>query len=168
MFASHFCRRTRQAALASALVLALGGTAYAEPGQQFGHHGPGARAAHVEGVIAQLRTQLNLNTQQQVAFDNALAASKAAREGARAELAKVHAAMQAELAKTAPDLRKVSDLGEQVRASLQAQHRQIRDQWLALYDTFDAQQKLVVRDALAKRAERIGQFREKMRDRFGG
>lgn len=168
MFASRFCRRTRRAALASALFLAVGSAAWAAPGPGFGPHGPGARGAHVEQVIAQLRTQLNLNTQQQVAFDNAIAASRAARETARTEMTKVHDAMRAELAKSAPDLRRVADLGEQVRSSLQSQHRAIRDQWLALYDTFDAQQKLVVRDALLRRAERMEHFREHMRERFGG
>jgi Spy/CpxP family protein refolding chaperone len=168
MFASRFCHRSRQAALASALVLALSGAAYAGPGPQGGPHGPGARGAHVEQVIAQLRAQLNLNTQQQLAFDNAIAASKAAREAGRAQIGQVRDAMKAELAKPAPDLRAIAGLAETTRANAHAQHAQIREQWLQLYDSFDAQQKAVVRDALLKRVERMEHFRERMHERFGG
>ena len=168
MFASRFCRRSRRAALASALVLALSGAANAGPGPQAGPHGPGARGAHVEQVIAQLRAQLNLNTQQQVAFDNAIAAAKSAREAGRAQVDKVRDAMKAELAKPAPDLRAIANVAESVRANAQAQHAQIREQWLQLYDSFDPQQKAVVRDALLKRIERMEHFRERMHERFGG
>ena len=167
---SHVLHRSRQAAVASALVLALGSTAYAA-GPGFGPGGPGgpgARGAHVEQVIAQLKTQLNLNTSQQVAFDNAVAASRAARETGRTEHEKVRAAMQAELATPAPDLARVAAIADQVQATMQAQRTAVRSQWLALYGTFSAEQKLVVRDALAKRAERMEQFRDKMHSRMGG
>jgi Spy/CpxP family protein refolding chaperone len=167
MFASRFCRRATHAAIASALLAAVATTAQAGPGFG-GPHGPGARGAHVEHVIAQVRSQLNLNSQQQVAFDNAVANTRAAREAGRAEMDKVRAAMQAELAKPAPDLRHVADIADQAQAAALAQRRQLRDQWLALYDTFSAEQKLVVRDALQRRAERMDTFRERMRGRSGG
>lgn len=171
MFASRFYRRTREAALASALFLALGSAAYASPG--FGHGGahgpggPGARGAHVEQVIAQLKSQLNLDTSQQVAFDNAVAAAKAAREATRTEHEKVRAAVQAELASAAPDLAKIAGLADQAQAANQAQRRQVRDQWLQLYATFRPEQKLVVRDAMAKRMERMEGIRSKIRAHRG-
>jgi hypothetical protein len=115
-----------------------------------------------------VRAQLNLNTQQQLAFDNAVASSKAARQNGRAEMEKVRAAMQAELAKPSPDLRAVAAAADQAQAANQAARRQVREQWLALYDTFTPEQKLVVRDVLAKRAERAERFREHMRGRVGG
>ncbi|HEX4885697.1 MAG TPA: periplasmic heavy metal sensor [Casimicrobiaceae bacterium] len=148
-------RMSRRLAMASALVVALGSAAYASPGVGPHGHGPGARGDQVHAVIAQLRGQLNLNTQQQLAFDNAIANSKAARQNGRAEMEKVHAAMQAELAKPAPDLRAVAAAADQAQAANQATRKQIREQWLALYDTFSAEQKLVVRDALQKRVQRM-------------
>jgi Spy/CpxP family protein refolding chaperone len=169
MFNSRFRRRASQAVLASALFVAIGAAAQPGPGAGPGPgFGPHARGAHVEQVIAQLRTQLNLNTQQQLAFDNAIAASKSARGAGRAERDKVRDAMKVELAKPAPDLRAISNLAETARANTHAQHTQIREQWLALYETFTSQQKQVVRDAMLKRMERMEQFREKMRERFGG
>ena len=169
MFNSRFRRRASQAVLASALFVAIGAAAQPGPGAGPGPgFGPHARGAHVEQVIAHLRSQLNLNTQQQQAFDNAIAAGRAAREQARAEGTKVRDAVRAELASNAPNLRNVAALGDQARAALAARHAQVRDQWLALYDTFSAEQKQVVRDAMLKRMERMEHFREKMRERFPG
>lgn len=169
MFNSRFRRRASQAVLASALFVAIGAAAQPGPGAGPGPgFGPHARGAHVEQAIAHLRTQLNLDTQQQLAFDNAIAASKLAREARHAQRDTVRVAMKAELAKPAPDLRAIANLAETTRANAHAQHTQIREQWLALYEAFSPQQKQVVRDAMLKRMERTEQFREKMRDRFGG
>lgn len=170
MFTSRFCRRGREAALASALFLAIGSAAYADPGHgpggPWGHGGP--RGAHVEQVIAQLKSQLNLNTSQQLAFDNAVAATRSARETGRAERERVHAATRAELGNAAPDLAKIAQMADQARTAGQQLHTQVRDQWLALYATFTSEQKLVVRDALVRRMERMDAFRARMHERFGG
>jgi Spy/CpxP family protein refolding chaperone len=175
MFDSRLRRRAAQAALASAFFVAIGAAAQPGPGAGPGAgpgpgagFGPHARGAHVEQVIAHLRSQLNLNTQQQQQFDNAVAAGRAAREQARAEGTKVRDAVRAELASNAPNLRNIAALGDQTRAALAVRHAQVRDQWLALYDTFSAEQKLVVRDAMLKRMERMEHFRERMRERFPG
>lgn len=169
MFNSRFRRRASQAVLASALFVAIGAAAQPGPGAGPGPgFGPHPRGAHVEQVIAHLRTQLNLDTQQQLAFDNAVAAGRAAREQARAEATNVRDAVRAELASATPNLRRITELGDQARAQLATRHAQVREQWLALYETFSPQQKQVVRDAMLKRMERMEQFREKMRDRFGG
>jgi periplasmic protein CpxP/Spy len=155
--------------LASVFFVAIGAAAQPGPGAGPGPgFGPHARGAHVEQVIAQLRTQLNLDTQQQLAFDNAVAAGRAAREQARGEATKVRDAVRAELASATPNLRRITELGDQARVQMAARHVQVRDQWLALYETFNPQQKQVVRDAMLKRMERMEQFREKMRDRIGG
>lgn len=169
MFDSRFRLRATQAALASAFFVAVAAAAQPGPGAGPGPgFGPHARGAHVEQVIAHLRSQLNLNTQQQQAFDNAVAAGKAAREQARAEGQKVRDAMRAQLASSAPNLRDMAALGDKTRAALAAQHASVREHWLALYDTFSAEQKQVVRDAMLKRIERMENFREKMRERFPG
>jgi hypothetical protein len=166
MTAPRLARHARTAALASALFLAVGSTAFAGgPGP----HGAGPRGdAQFEHVIAHLKTQLNLNSSQQVAFDNAVAASKAARATIRADMEKVRAAAQAELANAEPNLRNLATMRDEAHAKAQATMRPVRDQWLQLYETFGPEQKQVVRDALAKRMARMEAFRERMQSRFGG
>ena len=172
MFARSFSRPLRQAAVASALFFALGGAAWAGPGHHGagpGYHGAGPRGgAQVEQVIAHLKGQLNLNTSQQVAFDNAVAASRAARDAVRGDRDAMRGAMQTELANPAPNLRNIAALRDQAQAKHQAAHKQVREQWLQLYDTFSAEQKQVVRDALTKRMARMDAFRERMQNRVGG
>lgn len=166
MSARRFASPLRQAALASALFVALAGAAWAGPGHR---GGPGPHGgAQMEQVIAHLKGQLALNTSQVTAFDNAVAASKAAREAARADRDVLRTAMQAELANAAPNLRTIAGLRDQVQAKHQAAHKQVREQWLQLYDTFSIEQKQVVRDALAKRMARGEEFRNRMQQRFGG
>jgi Spy/CpxP family protein refolding chaperone len=149
-------------AVAAVLFAAVGATAYAQG--PHGHHGRGG--AHVEQVIAQVKDKLALNSSQQVMWDNAIASTKAARQAARAEHQRVHAAAKAELAKPEPDLAAVATLMDQAQASGQSARRQVRDEWLNLYATFTPEQKGVVRDELTKRMERMERFRAKMKERF--
>ena len=76
--------------------------------------------------------------------------------------------MRAELGNAAPDLAKIAQLADQARTAGQQLHTQVRDQWLALYATFTSEQKLVVRDALVRRIERMEAFRAHRQERFGG
>lgn len=119
------------------------------------------------GAIAGLRDQLKLNTSQQLQFDSALAQSKAAREARRGGFAQLKAAMQAELAKSAPDLRALAALADQERQQNGDQVRQARAAWLALYDTLSAEQKLTVRDAIKARIARAEALRVQMRGSRG-
>jgi Spy/CpxP family protein refolding chaperone len=169
MLNSRFRRRTRQTALASALFVALGGAAFAH-GPGFGGPGgggPGLGGAHVEHVIARMKERLALDSSQQVMFDNAVAATKSARETGRAERLKLRDAARAELAKPEPDLASLAALSDAAQANGQALRHQVRDQWLRLYATFTPAQKTIVRDALAQRLERHERFHQKMRERFG-
>jgi len=157
---SRFClRRTRVGIAASALFLSLaaGGAAAQGPvPAHMGHRGPG----HIEAVIAQLKGQLNLNTSQQVLWDNALAATKAAREQGRTLHGKLHAAAQAELANAEPDLAAMATIMDDAQAQGHALRKQVRDEWLKLYATFSPAQKTVVRDALRAKLERFERFRQ--------
>ena len=99
-------------------------------------------------MLAAIKGQLNLNTSQQLQWDNAAAQAKAAHDAARASHDQLKAAMQAELAKTEPDLALVATLADGVRQQTESAHRAARDAWLALYATFTPDQKAVVRDAL--------------------
>ena len=162
---ASFARRTLQAALASALVFAIGPSAFAHgPGGGFrGQHG-----AHIEQVIAHVKDRLALDTSQQALFDAAVAATRAARDTGRGEIARMRDAIRAELAKPEPDLAALATLADAAQANGQAVRRSVRDQWLQLYATFSPTQKAVVRDVLAKRLERHERFRERITERFGG
>lgn len=160
-------RLERIASLAAVGLLAAGAhVASAQPA-----HGPGPGPGGpptIEQAIASVRAQLALNTSQQGMFDSALAAAKNARAANRASMEQVHAALVAELAKAEPDLAAVSAQADQARATESATHKQVRDQWLALYATFTPAQKAVVRDVLAKRIARMDAFRARMQERFQG
>jgi len=155
---------TRRAAIVTALALAsLTGIAVAQP-----FHHRGMASGDVGMAIAALKGQLNLNTSQQSLWDNAMAATKAARETGRANLSKVHDAMAGELSKAEPDLAAVAAAADDAQAKNQALRQQVRTQWLTLYATFTPDQKAVVRDALKNRMARMEQFHQKMLQRHAG
>jgi len=157
---SNFARWSN---VTAAALLAFGAhAAIAQPG-----HGPGGgHGIEVEHMIAGLKAQLNLNTSQQVMFDNAVAASKSARASFRTNMEQVHTALNNELAKAEPDLAAVAAATDAAQANSQTLRKQVRDQWLALYATFSPAQKAVVRDAIKARVTRMEAFREKMHERF--
>jgi Spy/CpxP family protein refolding chaperone len=154
---------SRIAAITAAALIGISGVAVAQP-----HHGPGGPGGgdFLMGIAA-LKGQLNLNTSQQTMWDNAVAASKAARETGRSNLARVHDAMTAELAKAEPDLTAVAGIADDAQTKSAASRRQVRDAWLALYATFTPDQKAIVRDSLKQRMARMEQFRQKMLGRHG-
>ncbi len=164
--APHSERRMRIAAVAAAaLALALGGAAMAQPGPM-GHHGPGMGAGPdmLPQLIAHAKDKLNLNTSQQTQFDAVVAESKAAMQTGRGNLQRVKDALAGEIAKTEPNLAAVAAVADDVQAQNQALRRQVRDQWLALYDTFSPEQKAVVKQMIQNRMARAEKFREKMRE----
>ena len=150
-FASRF------AAIAATFVIAVSGSALA----QHGPHRYGAGGADIAMAIAALKGQLNLNTSQQQMGDNAVAASKAARETGRANFGRVQATLATELAKAEPDLAAVAAVGDDVQAKNLALRHQVRDAWLAVYSTFSPDQKAIVRDALVKRMARMQRMMER-------
>jgi len=160
-------RRTfRLAAFAASAVLALsGGAALAQPFGGPGHgpgHGGGG-GMDIEHALGAVKGQLNLNTSQQLQWDNAAAQTKAARETGRAGMQKVHAAMAAELAKPEPDLAAVAAVADSVHASNQTLRQSVRAQWLQVYATFSPAQKAVVRDALAQQMARMESMAARMK-----
>ena len=151
---------SRIATLSAVALIAFGSAASAQPM----HHAQRGGGDPVMGIAA-LKGQLNLNTSQQAMWDNAVAASKAARQDARANLQKVQDALKAELAKPEPDLAAVSAVADSVRDSNASAHKQVRAAWLNVYGTFTPDQKAVVKTAFQQRLTRMEQFREKMRER---
>ena len=169
---SRFCPRRAAAVTAAALALAFGGTAMAQPAG--GHGGPHGAMAGQGGdemlghIIAHAQAQLNLNTSQKLAFDAAVAQTKAAHESGRALHQKVKDSLTAELAKTEPDLAAVAAVADGVQQQGSALRHQVRDAWLALYATFSPDQKAVVKDILQKHMARMDSFRQKMQNRMPG
>jgi Spy/CpxP family protein refolding chaperone len=172
---SSFSARRAALAVATVLSLTLAGGALASPGGPGpggpgfggpgGHHG-GFGGAPLEHVIAEARTKLNLNTSQQLQFDQAVANARAAREQGRGIGQTVRDAARAELAKPEPDLAGIARTADEAQAKGQALRKQVRDEFLKLYGTFSAEQKAVVRDLLKSRMDRAESFREKMRERM--
>ncbi len=156
--------RYRLAAIAAAAVLALAGfAATAQPaGPGHGPHG----GIEIEHLLAGLKGQLNLNTSQQLQWDNAVAQTTAAHAAGRTNMQKVHDALTAELAKPEPDLAAVAAVADSTQTSNQTLRQGVRNQWLQIYATFTPDQKAVVRDALAKRLARMDSMLEKMRARM--
>ncbi len=162
----------RQLAMATALFAVFGATAYAQgPGPGGGPHGPqghkGPFGEPIAQAIAQVKDKLALDTSQQVMWDNAVAATKAARGTGRSERERVHAAMKAELAKPEPDLAAVATIADDAHAKGQALRLQVRKEWLNLYATFSPAQKQVISTQLAKRMERMEGHRARMMERWG-
>jgi Spy/CpxP family protein refolding chaperone len=161
-------RIPRWTSVVAAGLLALGSqAALAQPGGHGGHGGHHGRGGfEIERVLAQVKSQLNLNTQQQAMWDAAAAHGKAARQNARAAMESVHATLTAELAKAEPDFAAVAATADAAQANAQAARKQVRDEWLSLYATFSPAQKAVVRDVVKARVDRMEAFREKMKERF--
>jgi Spy/CpxP family protein refolding chaperone len=131
-----------------------------------GPHGPGAGDQMIGHLIENAKAQLNLNTMQQQMFDAAVANAKTARESARAAHQKVREAMQAQLANAEPDLEAIAKIADDVEQQTRDARRKIRTEWLSLYKTFSAEQKVVVRDLLQKRLAHAEGFRQKIRERM--
>lgn len=169
----RFCSRRAAVVTAAALALTCGTAAFGQPmGGPGGHMGPGPGGAgfldaHFGQMLESAKTRLALDTSQQGLWDNAVAASKAARESGRAIHQKARDAARAELAKAEPDLAALATMTDDVHAQAQALRRGVRDQWLKLYATFNPQQKAVVRELMQQRMDRADQFRQRMRERLG-
>jgi Spy/CpxP family protein refolding chaperone len=147
-------------AVIGAGLLVLAGSVVAQPHM---HRGPG----DVAMAIAAVKGQLNLDTSQQQMWDNAIAASRNARQATRANFASLHDAAAAELAKAEPDLAALAAMGDDVQARNVAQRRTAREAWLALYATLTPDQKVVVRDVLRQKMARMERVREKFQQRHG-
>jgi hypothetical protein len=154
------------AVVATGLLISAGGIALAQPGPAHGH-GPGpGPGADIEHLFMRLETKLNLNSSQQLMWQNAVAQSQAAHATGKANMQQLHDAFAAELAKTTPDLAALATVADNVQASNQALRKSVRGQWLALYATFSADQVAVVRAALQKQLARMDAMRAKMAARM--
>jgi len=154
---------TRRVAFAFALCAAL--SALPAAAQRHGVGGGGGDP--VIRAITAFKSQLNLNTSQQALWDAAATASKAARDAAIQRRQSVRQVVNEELANAAPNLARVAAASDQVQDANTAARRQVRDQWLAVYNTFTAEQKAIVKTGIQNHMSRMENFRQHMRERFG-
>jgi len=115
------------------------------------------------GMLAHLEAKLNLNTSQQQQFAAAVAQSKASRQTIKANMEQLQAALAAQAATGAPNLDSVVTLADTLQPQNLAARKQATTAWLALYDTFSADQKAVVAAAIQKRMARVAAWRARMR-----
>jgi len=110
-------------------------------------------------MLSRAKSDLKLNTSQQLQWDAVVGQTKAAHDAGRANFEQVKSALQAELAKPEPDFAAVAAIADGVRDQHAALHKQTRNAWLALYATFTPEQKAVARDAIKAGIERMQQRR---------
>ncbi|TMG91148.1 MAG: periplasmic heavy metal sensor [Betaproteobacteria bacterium] len=130
------------------LAIALGGIGTYAVGQPLLDGNPLA-------MLGNVKSDLKLNTSQQLQWDAVVAQTKAAHDAGRANFEQLKTALQAELAKAEPDFAAVATIADGVRGQHAALHKQTRDAWLALYATFTPEQKAVARDAIKAGIERM-------------
>ena len=133
-----------------------------------GYHHHGAGMHDPLAVLPRIKGDLNLNTSQQQQWDSALALSKSAHETIRGNMQQLGAATQAQVGTTAPDLRALAAQADALQEQNLAARKQARAAWLALYDTFSAEQKAVVATALSTRLARMQAWKARMQGQTGG
>ena len=99
-------------------------------------------------MLGKVKSELNLNTSQQLQWDNVVAQTQAARAAGRANFGELKSALAAELAKPEPDFAGVAAVADSVRVRNEALRTQTRAAWLRLYATFTPEQKAVARAAI--------------------
>ena len=110
-------------------------------------------------MLGKAKSDLKLNTSQQLQWDTVVAQTKAAHDAGRTDFEQLKTALQAELAKPEPDFAALATLADSVRDRHAAVHKQTRNAWLALYATFTPDQKAVARDTIKAGIERMRERR---------
>jgi len=123
--------------------------------------GPGLHRPMAGGMVdplemlAHLKDKLNLNTSQSQQFDAAVAQTAASRSAIRANMQQLHTALKAQVDTGAPDFDALAAQADALQPQDLTLRKQTRSAWLALYDTFSAEQKGIVASAIQARWARI-------------
>ena len=138
--------RTIVAALA--LSLGLAANAFAMPPGDAAV--PGARIhghamSHHGKAMQRLHDELKLDAQQEALWQDAVKFAKEGFEGKREQFGKHRQEIDALLSQPGADLREVAKRMDAFRADGQKQRDAVRERWLKVYDTLDAEQKEKVR-----------------------
>jgi hypothetical protein len=107
-----------------------------------------------------LHKELNLNAQQEELWKKAQSEQRDAFRSMRAKGEETRAKLRVEIDKPGADLKQFAQLrdqlGAQMRAQMEATHKQVREAWFAVYDTLDSGQKEKVRVAIRDGMDRTG------------
>jgi Heavy-metal resistance len=107
-----------------------------------------------------LHKALNLNPQQEELWNKAQTAQREAFKSMGAKAAETRAKLRVEIDKPGVDLKQYAELGDklrdQMRAQMEATHKQVRAAWFSVYDSLDPKQKEQVRVAIRDGMDRMG------------
>jgi hypothetical protein len=165
--------RTLAAALATTLILSLGlaaGGSLAAPARG-DHPGMGPDFAHAHAArmfqqfaLGRLHDELKLDAQQEVLWKEAKDPAGEGHDAMREHFRKEHAEIQALLDQPGVDLRAVVGRMDELRAEGLKQRDAIRDRWLAVYDSLNAEQKEKTRLFFKDGIERVKHLGEKAKE----
>lgn len=155
--------------LLAALTLSLGLAAntFAMPrgepggGPGFAAHGHGMHFGAGGHGMQRLHDDLKLDAKQEAQWQDAQKFAKDTFDGAFEQGRKQHEEINAALSQPGVDLRAILKRMDDLRAERQKQHDAVRDRWLAVYDTLNADQKEKVRQFFKAGAERMGHHMER-------
>lgn len=157
---------SRKAVASAALALALGlGIATSVTAAQAPRHGGEHRMLR---GLDRLHDSLKLNADQERLWQKAQGQMKQDAQAARARHDELRDKTRAALDQPNADLHALASDLDRAHDQDIAARRQVRDQWLALYDSLDAAQKEQVRGFLKERMQRADRFRARMHDRREG
>ena len=132
------------------------------PGGPGGHHG----GMRMKKELDKLHSQLNLNADQEKAWQAALGTMKQNHAAMRESHKQMHAQMESMKQQPILDLNAMYATHQKI----EQQNAQLRDQtsaaWLNFYNTLNDQQKTTVSTALKQRFARMEAHREKMHERW--
>ena len=149
-----------------ALSLGLVASSYAMPRGE--HPGPGmgmpGHHAMVHGrAVNRLHDELKLDAKQEAQWKEAEKFSQDHRDTMRERFRKEHAEIKAMLDQPGADLRAIAKRMDDFKAENQKLHSAVRDRWLNVYDSLNAEQKEKARVFFKDNMER----RQEMGDRRG-
>ncbi len=154
---------------ALALSLGLSAAAFAAPpradapyqgGPGFHHHGGHHHGFGLGGML-RLHDELKLDARQEALWQDAATFAKESFAGGRERFRKQHDEIAASLKQPGADLRDIVKRMDEQRAEGQKQRDAVRERWLTVYDSLNAEQKEKVRLHLQAGAERHGRFFDK-------
>lgn len=156
-----FFRRHRRKIIAASIVTGIFGAGF---GLAHGAHRHGWPVEMMMSHLEKLHDGLQLNVNQEVLWKQATTQTRSIASQAMEQHGQMREAFKAALDTPNVDLRLLTEKADRMRADADATRREVRDLWLAVYDSLDAAQKEKVRVFMKDRAERFGRFRAHFRD----
>lgn len=159
----HFFHRHRKTVLIGSLVAGVLGSSFGFAATT--RDGPPMGRMYKN--LEKLRADLNLNPNQVELWQKASNEMKSTAQQAMANHRQMREQFNAALDTPNLDLRALAEKNDKLRADAQAARKQVRDSWLAVYESLDPAQRETVRAFLKERAARMAKWQEHRRHRDG-